>query len=42
MYSGLHVVFVHTFQKLIDKTVEKYGQIDCVINNAGWRKSMLN
>lgn len=23
-------------KKLIDKTVEKYGRIDCVINNAGW------
>ena len=23
-------------QNLIEKTVEKYGQIDCLINNAGW------
>src|SRR5580765_6686595 len=23
-------------QDLIDKTVKKYGRIDCLINNAGW------
>lgn len=23
-------------QNLIEKTIEKYGQIDCLINNAGW------
>jgi len=23
-------------ENLIDKTVEKYGRIDCLINNAGW------
>lgn len=25
-------------QNVIDKTVEKYGRIDCLINNAGQRK----
>jgi NAD(P)-dependent dehydrogenase (short-subunit alcohol dehydrogenase family) len=24
-------------KNLVEKTVSKYGQIDCVINNAGWR-----
>ena len=26
-----------SFQNVIDKTVEKYGRIDCLINNAGQR-----
>lgn len=27
---------IEEIRNLIDKTLEKYGQIDCLINNAGW------
>lgn len=30
-------VFV-LLKNLVEKTVEQYGCIDCLINNAGWRK----
>jgi len=33
--------FLILFQNLIEVTVTKYGHIDCLINNAGVRKSVL-
>src|SRR5690349_7197341 len=27
---------VDEIRELIDKAIERYGQIDCLINNAGW------
>ena len=29
-------------QNLVKKTFQKYGRIDCVINNAGYRKYIIN
>ena len=36
-----HFDMSHLLQNLIGKTVEKYGQIDCVINNAGYREYIM-
>lgn len=35
IYSIPYFMFL---KNLVDKTVEKYGCIDCLVNNAGWRK----
>lgn len=29
-----------SLQRLITVTVELYGHIDCLVNNAGWRESL--
>ncbi|XP_064866332.1 17-beta-hydroxysteroid dehydrogenase 14-like [Oncorhynchus nerka] len=29
-------------KRLISVTVEHYGQIDCLVNNAGWREYLLS
>ena len=34
-------MFSTCLQNLINETVERFGQIDCLINNAGWRKHLF-
>ena len=40
--EGRHVkiIFIY-FQNVIDKTIEKYGRLDFLLNNAGTRESTL-
>ena len=38
--STQRVIF--SLQRLISVTVEHYGQIDCLVNNAGWREYLLS
>ena len=41
-YTSLKKLTIPFLQNLVKKTFQKYGRIDCVINNAGYRKYIIN
>ncbi|KXJ20962.1 17-beta-hydroxysteroid dehydrogenase 14 [Exaiptasia diaphana] len=42
MFLQCDVTKQNQLKNLVDKTIEKYGQLDCLINNAGWHPPEKN